>query len=492
MAAFACLAGKELRRCRSATPDPSRCAGLRHVRVGVCFARRHARLRMGIVDGPAAAAATGEIDEEVRAHWQYANRSRVVWIMPRSKAAFTAAIEAGFEDFVYDFSTDGARASAAEQYASYSALARHRAFCVVSSSVGIRGDSLDTDWLEVYRLEITNAEHTPAPVGRAVAEYVRLKSEMQQEQAICALKQEAGRMRMLIMDATTSEKGSTWSRIPAENLIAVAGSTTARGGSTLPAVQLLAKVDAVDDAWPMLESLDRGMDGVILEASDALQVIQLRSQLELASEAGGSGPDGLAGMQPQVARVVSVTPVGMGDRVCVDMCQILRPDEGILVGNSSQGMFLVLSEASENAYVASRPFRVNASAVCAYTRAPQGRTAYLSELHAGRRVLVVSAHAGSARTAVVGRVKIEQRPLLLVEAEASCEDGEIRRFSIMLQNAETVKLAVPSADTKTGADSANTGVSVTQLRVGDAIVVALDTKFARHTGIAIDQKVLEK
>ncbi len=51
--------------------------------------------------------------------------------------------------------------------------------------------------------------------------------------------------------------------------------------------------------------------------------------------------------------------------------------------------------------------------VHAYIQAPQSRTAYLSELCSGSEVLVADA-AGRMRTAVVGRIKIESRPLVSV------------------------------------------------------------------------------
>ena len=66
-----------------------------------------------------------------------------------------------------------------------------------------------------------------------------------------------------------------------------------------------------------------------------------------------------------------------------------------------------------------------------------GRTAYLSELHTASQVMVVNVQ-GQSRTVVVGRVKIESRPLLLVEVEL-----DKRRHSVLLQNAETVCLVAP-------------------------------------------------
>jgi len=54
--------------------------------------------------------------------------------------------------------------------------------------------------------------------------------------------------------------------------------------------------------------------------------------------------------------------------------------------------------------------------VHSYVAIPGGKTCYLSELKAGREVIVVD-QVGQQRTAIVGRVKIETRPLVLVEAK---------------------------------------------------------------------------
>ncbi len=124
-----------------------------------------------------------------------------------------------------------------------------------------------------------------------------------------------------------------------------------------------------------------------------------------------------------------------GDRVCVDLANLMRPGEGLLVGSFSRGLFLVQSECEESEYINSRPFRfgfplgrglsfsvfrtntlirssrVNAGPVHAYVHAPGGRTAYLSELRSGDEVVVVDPE-GKQRVAIVGRVKIESRPLV--------------------------------------------------------------------------------
>lgn len=50
-------------------------------------------------------------------------------------------------------------------------------------------------------------------------------------------------------------------------------------------------------------------------------------------------------------------------RVCVDLCSLLAPGEGMLVGNFARAAFLVHSECTESRYINSRPFRVNAGPV---------------------------------------------------------------------------------------------------------------------------------
>ena len=47
-------------------------------------------------------------------------------------------------------------------------------------------------------------------------------------------------------------------------------------------------------------------------------------------------------------------------RVCVDLASLLAPGEGLLVGSFARALALVHSECAASAYIASRPFRVNA------------------------------------------------------------------------------------------------------------------------------------
>jgi 3-dehydroquinate synthase II len=173
------------------------------------------------------------------------------------------------------------------------------------------------------------------------------------------------------------------------------------------------------------------------------------------------------------AKVTRIAPAGVGDRVCVDTCSMLRVGEGMLVGSQSACLFLISSESMESEYVASRPFRVNAGAVHAYALMPSGKTRYLSEVRSGDEVLAVDSE-GRCRAVVVGRSKVERRPLLLLEAKA----GE-RRFTTILQNAETIRMCTPSGP-----------VSITDLKVGQEVLVRVE-EGGRHFGQAIAETITE-
>jgi 3-dehydroquinate synthase II len=129
--------------------------------------------------------------------------------------------------------------------------------------------------------------------------------------------------------------------------------------------------------------------------------------------------------------------------------------------------------------VASRPFRVNAGAVHAYVRTPGGETKYLSELGSGDEVQVVDTDGGS-REAIVGRAKIEQRPMFRVEAEVETAEGS-DRVETLLQNAETIKV-----HTEGGGRTA-----VTDLEPGDRILLYYEAT-ARHFGEAVDESIIEQ
>ena len=275
-------------------------------------------------------------------------------------------------------------------------------------------------------------------------EFVDIDDPKSQEHAMSL----AGKKDAVIV--TTSD----WTVIPLENMIAKFG-----GSGT----KVYACATTVDEANLFLTTMEKGVDGVVIDVSDPLVIskfcrILSESPKEELSE----------------VTVVSVKPVEMGDRVCIDTCSMMSPGEGMLIGSYSNCLFLIQSESEDNGYVASRPFRVNAGAVHSYMEVPGGGTRYLSEIKGGDPVLLCD-EKGNTRIASVGRCKVEKRPLLMVTAT----DGK-KEYTVMLQNAETIKMV-----------GSKGSVSVTKLSPGDKVLAKIETG-GRHFGMAIEETISEK
>jgi len=244
-----------------------------------------------------------------------------------------------------------------------------------------------------------------------------------------------------------------WTIIPIENLLARRGSN------------VMVQVETSEQAKLMVEILEKGVDGVVLKTDEVNEIKKCAEIIQGISEK----------VELLTATITSTKQLGMGDRACLDTCTQMVPGEGMLVGNTASGFFLVHSESIDNPYVASRPFRVNAGAVHAYTLAPGGKTKYLSDLKAGDEVLIVDSQ-GKSQTAYLGRNKIEKRPMMLIEAEA---DG--RPISLVLQNAETIRLVSPDGK----------AISVTTLKPGDKVLGHIE-KAGRHFGMQVDETLIER
>lgn len=191
-----------------------------------------------------------------------------------------------------------------------------------------------------------------------------------------------------------------------------------------------------------------------------------------------------------LVQVESVEPVlGLADRVCLDLVQLMNEGEGALVGSTAKALCLVQAETAHTGLVPPRPFRINAGPVHAYVALQGGRMKYLSEVAAGDQILVVDASTSvpgkpfNSRSIAVGRCKIEPRPVVCVRFS----DGK-RHGQIFLQQAETVR--VP-ARLGSGRSSDCSPCSVTSLAPGDEICV-LFADMGTHVGQRIASSVLEK
>ncbi|MEY7851480.1 3-dehydroquinate synthase II [Natrarchaeobius sp. A-rgal3] len=250
--------------------------------------------------------------------------------------------------------------------------------------------------------------------------------------------------------------GDDWTIIPLENLIARIGEET----------DLIAGVTSAEEAKTAFETLELGSDGVLLDSDDPDEI---RETVEVRDAAERETLD------LDYAEVIDVEEIGSADRVCIDTGSLLEHDEGMLIGSMSRGLVFVHAETAESPYVASRPFRVNAGAVHAYVRTPDGGTKYLSELKSGDEVQVVDTN-GNTREAIVGRVKIEKRPMFRVALET--DDGD--RIETLLQNAETIKVAAGDGRK-----------AVTELESGDELLLYYEDT-ARHFGEPVEESIIEK
>ncbi len=246
-------------------------------------------------------------------------------------------------------------------------------------------------------------------------------------------------------------KTTDWTIIPLENLIA-------------QSENIYAVVKNAEEADIAVGILEKGVKGVVLETKDLNEIKKVSGVIKETVEK----------VELVKAKVVNIVSVGMGDRVAVDTTSLFKRGEGMLVGNSSAGMIFVHAETEESPYVASRPFRVNAGAVHMYTRVPGGKTVYLCELKAGKEVMAYDIN-GNGRAVVVGRSKIERRPMLLIEAEY-----EGKKLSAVLQNAETIRLVKGDGSL----------ISVVDLQVGDEILGYVE-EAGRHFGMKVEETILE-
>lgn len=256
-------------------------------------------------------------------------------------------------------------------------------------------------------------------------------------------------------DAPVILYSNDWRVIPMENLLASRSN-------------VIQHVRNYEEAELSLESLERGADGILLETSSAEEVRRVGQLITRGNTER---------VLFDTAQVTSISQVGVGDRVAVDFCSLLEPGRGLLIGNSSSFLFLVQNENLDNPYCDKRPFRVNAGGAHSYVRMPFDQTKYLIELQTGMTVMTVDPN-GESRSTLIGRSKMEKRSMLLINAKVGDRSG-----SILLQNAETIRL------TKPGGES----VSVTKIQSGDEVLVHMDAlSFGRHFGKRVKESIREK
>ncbi len=286
---------------------------------------------------------------------------------------------------------------------------------------------------------IADSKEADLKLGKDVLE-ITIKNKKDEERVASLYKE------MAIVDS------QDWTIIPLENIIA-------------QGAKAVFPVSSVEDAKVALTILEKGVWGILIR-TDQPAVVK-----EIVKYAKGIGSQ----LALQEFIIKDIQKVSMGDRVCIDTITDMKLGEGMLVGNYSNAFFLVHSESVENPYVEPRPFRVNAGAVHAYILMPNGKTKYLDELKTGDDVLIIN-QKGETFASTVGRLKIEKRPMLNIIADAGNKE-----VSLILQNAETIRLTKPSGEP----------ISVVKLAKGDK-VLGYTEEGGRHFGFKISETISEK
>lgn len=261
----------------------------------------------------------------------------------------------------------------------------------------------------------------------------------------------ASRVGWTVIDFTDPTK------IPLEIVLAAADKAQGR---------TVTVVHDLEEARIVLGVLERGSDGVLLAPRGVGD----------ATELAGLTRETTPSLQLEALEITGITHVGLGDRVCVDMCSHLGTDEGILLGSYASGMMLGCSETHPLPYMPTRPFRVNAGALHTYTLGPDNRTRYLSELTSGSDVLAVRTN-GETRRVIVGRAKIETRPMLRIDAVS----GSGVNVNLIVQDDWHVRVLGPQSEVH----------NVTDLKQGDRVAGTTLTE-PRHVGYAVREFLLEK
>ncbi|WVZ14915.1 hypothetical protein V8G54_012481 [Vigna mungo] len=394
-----------------------------------------------------------------RTSWdETGKRSKRVWIWTTNKQVMTAAVERGWNTFVFP---PHHRQLAQEWSYDVGFLNRTGLFCSVKDKI-----FRDIVFYELVLMLVKEEScvKLSAVNGEVLDEQnkrVATIFDVSNPEELEGLRPEDEQAENIVVNLLD------WQVIPAENIIAA----FQRSQKTVFAIS-----NNTSEAQVFLEALEHGLDGIVMKIEDVEAVLELKAYFDRRKEESNL-------LSLTKATVTHIQVAGMGDRVCVDLCSLMKPGEGLLVGSFARGLFLVHSECLESNYIASRPFRVNAGPVHAYVAVPGNRTSYLSELKSGKEVIVVD-QQGHQRIAIVGRVKIESRPLILVEAKIESDNQTI---SILLQNAETVALVCPPQ----GNTPTKTAIPVTSLKVGDEILLRIQGG-ARHTGIEIQEFIVEK
>ena len=291
--------------------------------------------------------------------------------------------------------------------------------------------------------------------GKKIGTYLHIENQKNQMDA----KSLVGSVEWIMITA------DDWKMIPLENLVAAAQNTPTK---------IAAKMDSIEQLMGAAYALGSGVDALIIsDLNESLNIANsIKNDKKLNDEILINSND----ISIKEVELIEIVPVGNADRVCIDLVNMMNEGDGIFVGSSSKSMLLMHSETIESEFVPTRPFRINAGAVHAYTLLEDGSTKYLCELKAGERILVSNAK-GESYPCTIGRLKIEPRPMLMLKW---CDENDNQAQSFV-QQAETVRVM----------NNLGEGKSVTKLLKGEHLLARIESG-GRHIGKEIRTNVEER
>lgn len=246
-------------------------------------------------------------------------------------------------------------------------------------------------------------------------------------------------------------------KIPLEIVIAA--------GDRSPGTLICTAQDA-EEARIIIDVLEKGSEGVCIRPEEPANVFDLVKSLE----------DETPNLELDTLTVQKITHLGLGERACIDTTTNFEKNEGMLIGSYAHGFILCVSETHPLPYMPTRPFRINAGALHSYALGAENRTNYLSELGAGSVAMAVDT-SGHTRRITVGRIKLESRPLLSIDALA--DDGT--RVNLIVQDDWHVRVLGPG----------DAVLNVTELVEGTQVLGYLVSD-KRHVGWPVTEFCVEK
>lgn len=229
---------------------------------------------------------------------------------------------------------------------------------------------------------------------------------------------------------------------------------------------ILKKVDNLQDMEVAFGVMQVGSDGVLLTTSDTDEILEVNKFMEKQK---------IGEVKLLAGKVIDVQHIGMGYRSCIDTTNIMKENEGMIIGSTSNGGLLVSSETHYLPYMQLREFRVNAGAVHSYVWATDDMTNYLTELKAGSKLICVDTD-GNTREVSVGRVKTELRPLLKIEVEVNGE-----KINAIVQDDWHIRIFGANGEPR----------NASTIKVGEELLV-YTCNSGRHVGIKIAEKINEQ